>query len=143
MSVKSRRLSAVFGAVVVAAGLSACMPESPPQGPPPTGGSSVERTIDGDVPPKQSVYPLAKCGDVGYVQRGTNQTVPKLKLVLESPLIAFPIARDTVPNEFLSRNVTSMTIAIGAVDFSAGQTREYHITYWCTSDKDQAWTVFG
>lgn len=143
MSVKSRRLSAVFGAVAVMAGLSACMPQSPPQGPPPGGGTSVARTIDGEVPPTQSVYEPASCADVGYVQRGTNQTVPKLKLVLESPLIAVPIARDTVPNEFLSRNVTRMTIAIGAVEFSSDQSREYHITYWCTSDKDQAWTVLG
>jgi hypothetical protein len=142
MSVKSRRLSAVFGAVAVVAVLSACMPQSPPQGPPGS-GTSVARTIDGVVPPTQSVYERASCADVGYVQRGTNQTVPKLKLVLESPLIAVPIATDTVPNEFLSRNVTSMTIAIGAVEFSADQSREYHITYWCTSDKDQAWTVFG
>jgi hypothetical protein len=120
------------------------MPKSPPQGPPPRGGSSVERTIDGEVRSNKSDYPLANCADVGYVQRGTNQTVPKLKLVLESPLIAVPIARGTVPNEFLSRNVTSMTIAIGAVElFPSDQSREYHITYWCTSDKDQAWTVFG
>ena len=94
------------------------------------------------MPPGETRYPAADCGDVGYVQRGANQTVPKLKMLLEAPLWAFPIARNTVPNEFLSRNVTSMSIAIGAVEFD-GVDREYHITYWCTSDKDQAWTVLG
>jgi hypothetical protein len=144
MNTKSRRLFAAIAAVAMLAVLSACVPPTPPTPPsPPGGGASVERTIEGEVPAKQSRYESANCGDVGFVQRGANQTVPKLKLVLESPLWAFPIARDTEPNQFLSRNVTSMTIALGAVEFDSDQSREYRITYWCTSDKDQAWTVFG
>jgi hypothetical protein len=137
----SRWLLVGAGLAMVAA-LSACMPPPPASGPP-RSGVSVERTLDGEVPGGQGRYPLADCRDVGYVQRGTNQTVPKLKLVLESPLWAFPIARDTTPNQFLSRNVTSMTIALGAAEIGSDQSREYHISYWCTSDKDQAWTVLG
>jgi hypothetical protein len=144
MKTKSRRLCAVVAAAAMLAVLSACMPPTPPTPPtPPVAGAPVERTIAGEVPPKESRWVPANCADVGFVQRGVNQTVPKLKLVLESPLWAFPIARDTEPNQFLSRNVTSMTIALGAVEFSPGETRSYRITYWCTSDKDQAWTVSG
>ena len=143
MITKSRALVAVVGAVAFAAALSACMPPSPPQGPPPGGGTSVARQIDGTVAPQKSVWEGADCADIGYVQRGANQTVPKLKMILESPLVAFPIARNTVENAPFSRNVTSMTIAIGAFELFSDQSREYHITYWCTSDKDQAWTVLG
>jgi hypothetical protein len=144
MNTKSRRLFAAIAAVAMLAVLSACMPPTPPTPPvPPGAGASVERTITGSVPPTQSRWEPANCRDVGFVQRGANQTVPKLKLVLESPLWAIPIARDTEPNQFLSRNVTTMTIVVGAVEFDAGETREYRITYWCTSDKDQAWTVLG
>jgi hypothetical protein len=35
------------------------------------------------------------------------------------------------PNELLSRNVTTMTVLLGAVEV------------WCTSDEDQASTVLG
>jgi len=142
MNTRWRRRSIAVAVLAIAAGLSACMPR-PPTGAPPGGGAPVEHTIDGTVPPGESRYPPADCSSVGYVQRGANQTVPRLKLVLESPLWAIPIAHDTVPNEFLSRNVTSMTIAVGAVEFFSDASREYHITYWCTSDKDQAWTVLG
>jgi hypothetical protein len=36
-----------------------------------------------------------------------------------------------------------MTVVLGAVEFDSDETRAYRITYWCTSDKDQAWTVLG
>jgi len=137
----SIRLLTVGAVLATGAVLSSCMPP-PPQGGPPAGVEPVERTIDGTVPAGQGRYPSVSCSDVGYVQRGANQTVPRVKMLLEAPLWAFTIARDTVPNEFLSLNVTSMTFALGAAEFS-GPDREYHITYWCTSDKDQAWTVFG
>jgi hypothetical protein len=143
MRSRSGRVFVGIAAVVIGAVLSGCFPipnGGPPQG---GGGTSVERTIDGVVPPNEGRYEPVDCRSVGYVQRGANQTVPKLKLVLESPLWAFPIARETEPNAFLSRNVTTMTIALGAAEFFADQSREYHITYWCTSDKDQAWTVVG
>jgi hypothetical protein len=141
MQTRLRKLSVALAAMAILGVLTACMPK-PPTGPP-QGGATVERKIDGSAPAGHPISEFADCRGTGYVQRGANQTVPKLKLVLESPLLAFPVARDTEPNQFASRNVTTMSILLASSEPFATEPREYHITYWCTSDKDQAWTVFG
>jgi hypothetical protein len=101
-------------------------------------------TIDGTLAPGEVAYLPASCGGGlgAYVERGSDQTVPKVKMIVESPIIAGPIvATTTVPNQFGSRAVTGMRIFVGNPGFV--ETREYHVTYWCTPDIGKAWLVFG
>ena len=81
--------------------------------------------------------------DKPYVQRGDNSTVPKFNAVLEWPIVVGPVvARHTVPYKFGSRAVTTYTIALVMLSFN-DQPRTYKVSWFCTSNKGDAWLVFG
>lgn len=94
------------------------------------------------LPPGTSTGRFASCSDVGYIERGADQTVPRLTVVDEPDVYVGPfIAWDTVPNAFGSWAATSAAFWIHNVD-----TSRYHnwkVTLYCTPDKSKAWLVFG
>lgn len=103
---------------------------------------SSQTTFQGGLPPTTSTTRFASCGDVGYVERGANQTVPRLNVVDEQNVSVAPvIAWDTVPNAFGSRAVTSMIIFIHNLDID--RFHRWQVTWYCTPDKSKAWLVFG
>ncbi len=95
----------------------------------------------GKVPQFDGIQVPVACPDGYYVQRGANQTVPKKKVLVEPPIIFGPvIAKDTVPNDFGSRAVTSFDFLVSNPWFGDG---DWQATFYCTSDKNDAWLVFG
>lgn len=80
--------------------------------------------------------------DGGYVERGDNQTVPRLDVETQNnegavgPIIAW----NTDANAFGSRAVTSMFIVVQNDSFSP---TSWRVSWYCTSDKSKAWLVFG
>ena len=78
-----------------------------------------------------------------YVQRGDNQTVPKLKVSGEFTVVAPVVPTSTVPYQFGSRAVTQATLYITNIDIFRPEEREISVSYWCTTDINQAWLVFG
>jgi hypothetical protein len=98
-------------------------------------------TGGGKVPQFDGIQGPMECPAGFYVQRGANQTVAKKKVLVEPPVIFGPvIAKDTVPNEFGSRAVTSLDFFVSNPWFGDG---EWHVTFYCTNDKSDAWLVFG
>ncbi len=99
-------------------------------------------TIEGTLPPGTSTGRFASCVDDGYVERGANQTVPRLKVIAYPTVSVGPIvAWGTLPNAFGSRAVTSMSFLIHNFDTSRDQ--RWEVTWYCTPDKSKAWLVFG
>ncbi len=96
-------------------------------------------------PSEGSNYPTPRCsGDEPYVQRGRDDTVPLFHAWLEWPAgITGWIARDTVPYKFGSRAVTSYTILISRGVNSDNRRAEYWLKWFCTSDINKAYLVFG
>lgn len=101
-----------------------------------------QTTFAGSLPPGTSTGRSASCGDVGYAERGTNQTVPRFTVVDEQNVYEGPfIASNTVPNAFGSRAVTSVAFWIHNVDTT--RHHNWKVTLYCTPDKRKAWLVFG
>jgi hypothetical protein len=92
-----------------------------------------------------SAYPKARCsGNEPYVKRGRDETVPLFNAWLEWPAGIFGwIANDTVPYKFGSRAVTSYTVVISRAVNSDERRAEWRLKWSCTSDKDNAYLVFG
>ncbi len=105
-------------------------------------GQVSHTSLNGRLPPGTSTTRFASCVDDGYVERGANQTVPRLKVFVQANTFVGPIiAWDTVPNAFGSRAVTSMIITIHNVDTT--DSHYWEVTWYCTPDKSKAWLVFG
>jgi hypothetical protein len=101
-----------------------------------------QTTIEGTLPPVAVTGRFASCLGDGYVERGANQTVPRLKVLVDSTVSVGPfVAWGTLPNAFGSRAVTSMSFSIQSFDTSRYQ--RWQVTYYCTTDKNKAWLVFG
>jgi hypothetical protein len=81
------------------------------------------------------------CPSGYYIERGANQTVPRLKVRVEPPVILGPvIAKDTVPNQFGSRAVTSMDVWFSNPGFGDA---EFTVEAYCVNTISKAWLVFG
>jgi hypothetical protein len=105
-------------------------------------GQPSQMTIEGTLPPGTSTGRFASCLGDGYVERGANQTVPRLTVVAYPTVSVGPVvAWGTDPNAFGSRAVTSMTLFIHNVDTDRSQ--RWAVIYYCTPDKSKAWLVFG
>ena len=101
-----------------------------------------QMTIEGTLPSGTSTQRFASCLGDGYVERGANQTVPHLTVVVYPTVYVGPVvAWGTDPNAFGSRAVTSMTLFIHNVDTDRSQ--RWAVIYYCTPDKSKAWLVFG
>jgi hypothetical protein len=101
-----------------------------------------QMTIEGTLPPVAVTGRFASCLGDGYVERGSNQTVPRLRVLVDSTVSVGPVvAWGTEPNAFGSRAVTSMTFSIQSFDTSRDQ--RWQVTYYCTTDKNKAWLVLG
>jgi hypothetical protein len=86
----------------------------------------------------------AFCHQGQYIQRGANQSVPKTKEIVQTPIFGPKfVAWRTEPNEIGSRAVTSFLISFFNFAVFGGEQREWSVTYWCTTDKANAWLVFG
>ena len=108
-------------------------------------------TAAGEVSPLRPVKKFVTCvNDGGYVERGANQTVPRLDVatqgegghntrddVIVGPIIAW----STVSDAFGSRAVVSMFIVITPNQLKGN--RWWRVSWYCTSDKNKAWLVFG
>jgi hypothetical protein len=98
--------------------------------------------LEGTLPHLTSTRRFASCLGDGYVERGANQTVPRLKVLADSTVAVGPVIADgTAPNAFGSRAVTSMSLFIHNLDTS--RTQRWAATYYCTPDKSKAWLVLG
>ncbi len=98
-------------------------------------------TIQGSLPAGTSTGRFASCGDE-YVERGANQTVPRLDFVAYPTVYLTPVvAVGTAPYVFGSRAVTSMSLTIH--NFDTDRTQLWKVTWYCTPDKNKAWLVFG
>ena len=83
-------------------------------------------------------------GDKPYVERGANQTVAKFKAQLDWPLVVVGvIAVSTVENQFGSRAVTSYLIYLERFPFTGDEPLNWVVRWFCTSQKNNAWLVFG
>ena len=101
-----------------------------------------QMTIEGTLPSGTSTQRFASCLGDGYVERGANQTVPRLTVVVYPTVYVGPVvAWGTDPNAFGSWAVTSMTLFIHNVDTDRSQ--RWAVIYYCTPDKSKAWLVFG
>jgi hypothetical protein len=99
-------------------------------------------TSEGKLPPVTSTGRFASCLGDGYLERGTNQTVPRLNVAADSTVSVGPfVAWGTDANAFGSRAVTSMTYLVNNFDTSRDQ--RWKVTWYCTTDKSKAWLVFG
>jgi hypothetical protein len=106
------------------------------------GDPPLQTKLEGTLPHLTSTRRFASCLGDGYVERGADQTVPRLKVLIDSTVSVAPvIAEGTVPNAFGSRAVTSMSIFIHNLDTSRVQ--RWAVTYYCTPDKSKAWLVLG
>ena len=75
------------------------------------------------------------------MERGVNQTVPRLDIVVYPTVSVFPVvAVGTAPYLFASRAVTSMPLTINNFDMRA---QLWKVSWFCTPDKSKAWLVFG
>ncbi len=82
-----------------------------------------------------------QCPSGYYVERGANQSVPRLKVLVEPPVVFGPVvAKDTVPNEFGSRAVTSMDVWFHNPGFGDA---DFTVTTYCVNTISKAWLVFG
>ena len=99
-------------------------------------------TLSGTLPDFSGTTRYASCGDA-FVERGANQSAPRLKVLLEPPIVLFPVAWTTEPNEFGSRAVTGAVLHLENPAINTDQDRDWSVTYWCTTDKAKAWLVFG
>jgi hypothetical protein len=100
-------------------------------------------TASGTQPAVTPTKKYVNCAnDGGYVERGTNQVIPRLDAKTQSDdIVVGPvIAWNTAANAFGSRAVTSMFITVNNFSFNAAWWR---VSWYCTSDKSKAWLVFG
>jgi hypothetical protein len=101
-----------------------------------------QMTIEGTLPHLTSTQRFGSCLGDGYVERGANQTVPRLNVAADSTVSVGPVvAWGTEPNAFGSRAVTSMTFFIHNFDTSRDQ--RWKVAYYCTTDRAKAWLAFG
>ena len=99
-----------------------------------------DTTLEGSLPGGTSTSRFASCGDE-YVERGVNQTVPRLDIVVYPTVSVVPVvAVGTAPYLFASRAVTSMTLTINNFDMRA---QLWKVSWFCTPDKSKGWLVFG
>ena len=101
-----------------------------------------QMTIEGTLPPVSSTGRFASCLGDGYVERGANQTVPRLNVLVYPTVSVGPfVAWGTDSNAFGSRAVTSMTFLVN--NFEIDRSQRWAVTWYCTPDKSKAWLVFG
>jgi hypothetical protein len=101
---------------------------------------------EGEVSAFQPTKKFVTCvNDGGFVERGANQTVPRLDVATKGQpddvIVGPVIAWKTVSNAFGSRAVESMFIVI-TPNFFSGKLG-WRVTWYCTSDRSKAWLVFG